>query len=86
MASLNTAGKVIGAGLSLSGGENGVVAFEGYPDLMTVDNTAEVLQQSAQTVRGLCRKHELPSIRIGRRLYIPKVKLISYVESQLMEA
>lgn len=82
----NTAQAAVLAGLEKMEGRSNVVAFEGYPDLLTVDNTAEVLQQSAQTVRGLCRKHELPSIRIGRRLYIPKVKLISYVESQLMEA
>ena len=82
----STAQAAVLAGLEKVEERSNVVAFEGYPDLLTVDNTAEVLQQSAQTVRGLCRKHELPSIRIGRRLYIPKVKLISYVESQLMEA
>ena len=82
----STTQAAVTAGLKKMEKESNVVAFEGYPDLLTVDNTAEVLQQSAQTVRGLCRKHELPSIRIGRRLYIPKVKLISYVESQLMEA
>lgn len=47
-----------------------------YPDVLTVNDVAKILGMAKQTVRGLCSRHELPSIRIGRRWYVPKAHLI----------
>lgn len=61
------------------------VTFEGYNDLLTMDDCGGILQQSTQTVRRLCRENELPSVRIGRRLYVPKSALIAFVQNAIQE-
>lgn len=43
-----------------------------YGDLLTVENMAEVLDVSDRTVYRLAEKDELPSVKVGRRLYFPK--------------
>lgn len=47
-------------------------ALAQYGDLLTVENMAEVLDVSARTVYRLAEKEELPSMKVGRRLYFPK--------------
>lgn len=47
-----------------------------YGDLLTVDNMAEVLDVSTRTVYRLMDGGELPSVKVGRRLYFPKHLLI----------
>lgn len=47
-----------------------------YGDLLTVDNMAEVLDVSTRTVCRLTDGGELPSVKVGRRLYFPKHLLI----------
>ncbi|WP_308615466.1 helix-turn-helix domain-containing protein [uncultured Enorma sp.] len=47
-----------------------------YGDLLTVDNMAEVLDVSTRTVYRLTDGGELPSVKVGRRLYFPKHLLI----------
>lgn len=47
-----------------------------YGDLLTVDNMAEVLDVSTGTVYRLTDGGELPSVKVGRRLYFPKHLLI----------
>jgi excisionase family DNA binding protein len=39
--------------------------------LMKVEEVSESLGISKATVRRLCREGELPSKRIGRRIYVP---------------
>lgn len=59
------------------------VSFDGYSDLLTMKDGSAILQQSEATVRRLCREGELPSIRIGRRLYIPKSQLVDFIEAHI---
>ena len=59
------------------------VSFDGFSDLLTMKDGAVILAQSEATVRRLCREGELPSIRIGRRIYIPKAALIEFVEEHV---
>ena len=57
--------------------------LDAYGDLLTVADASAVLQQSAATIRRLCRDGELPSVKIGRRFYIPKSHLVERVEALL---
>lgn len=59
------------------------VSFDGFSDLLTMKDGSVILQQSEATVRRLCREGELPSIRIGRRLYIPKSQLVDFIEAHV---
>ena len=59
------------------------VSFDGFSDLLTMKDGAVILAQSEATVRKLCREGELPSIRIGRRLYIPKSQLVDFIEAHV---
>lgn len=54
--------------------------FEGYPDLLTPSDIAELTGLSVQTVRGLCRSYTLPAVHIGgRSWYVPKPLFIDFV-------
>lgn len=52
------------------------IALAQYGDLLTVENMAEVLDVSDRTVYRLVEKDELPSVKVGRRLYFPKHLII----------
>lgn len=54
--------------------------FEGYPDLMTAADVAEVTRQSGQTVRRLMVSGRIPAVKIGSRWYTPKSRLVEFVE------
>lgn len=54
--------------------------FEGYPDLMTAADVAEVTRQSAQTVRRIMAAGGIPAVKIGTRWYTPKSRLVEFVE------
>lgn len=50
--------------------------FARFPDLMTVADVCEATGLSAQTVRISCASGELPAVKIGRRWFVPKSRLI----------
>ncbi|WP_302382872.1 helix-turn-helix domain-containing protein [uncultured Adlercreutzia sp.] len=55
--------------------------FEGYPDLLTPDDMAEIIRQSAQTVRKLMRSGEIPNaFKIGAFWYVAKADFAEFVE------
>lgn len=54
--------------------------FVGYGDLMTVQEVAQVVQQTPQTVRRLMAAGKIPACRIGTRWYTPKSRLVEFVE------
>ena len=37
-----------------------------YPPLLTIDEVAEYLKIKPSTVRAMCRRGELPAIKVGR--------------------
>lgn len=57
--------------------------FSELPELLTVKDIAGILSQSEQTIRRLCREGELPSVRIGRRLYVPRHEFAEHIENAL---
>jgi excisionase family DNA binding protein len=46
------------------------------PDILTVPEAASLLRVGKGSVYESCRRGELPSVRIGRRLLIPKAALM----------
>lgn len=50
----------------------------GYPDLLTVQHVREISGVSEQTIRREIAEGRLPGCRIGRRLFVPKFKLIEH--------
>lgn len=55
--------------------------FEGYPDLLTPDDMAEIIRQSAKTVRKLMRSGEIPNaFKIGAFWYVAKADFAEFVE------
>lgn len=49
------------------------------PDLLTVEQMADILGLVQNTVRSLCRSGELPAVHIGRRWYVPRAKLNEFL-------
>ncbi len=50
-----------------------------YSDLLTVDDMAEVLDASTRTIYRMADKDELPHVKVGRRLYFPKNRLMGFL-------
>lgn len=55
--------------------------FEDYPDLLTPAHLSEITGQCEATIRSFCCRGKLPAVRIGKRWYVPKTAMISFVES-----
>lgn len=49
-------------------------------DLLTVEQAAELLHLSIQTIYGLLHRRELPSLKRGKRVYFKKEDLLQYLE------
>lgn len=60
--------------------EEQVELFKDYPDLIpVVPDMRDITGQSAQTLRALINKGDLPGCRIGRRLYVSKTQFVEYI-------
>lgn len=53
--------------------------FQGYPDVLNLEEMSELLQISTKTGRRLLNSGEIRSFRIGRSYRIPKQHLISFI-------
>ena len=53
--------------------------FEQFSDLMTVDQLQEALHVGRNTAYELVQSGEIKSVRIGRRIRIPKRFVIDYI-------
>lgn len=49
----------------------------GLNQLITVKETATLLDCTEQTVRAMARRKELPAVKIGHRVYIQRDKFIA---------
>jgi excisionase family DNA binding protein len=56
--------------------------FDELPDVLTADEVAEVLRLGRNTVYDSLRTGVIPSVRIGRRLLIPKAALLRLLEER----
>lgn len=50
-----------------------------YPAVLTVTEVAEILNVTPATVRRHIKKNDLPHIKVGRLVRIPKDSLIGYL-------
>ena len=53
--------------------------FKDYPDVLTVQQTAELLSVCKNTIYKLIRENELPCRRIGSAIRIRKTDVIGYM-------
>jgi excisionase family DNA binding protein len=53
------------------------------PDVLTVPEAARLLRLGRNTVYEAVRRGELPSVRVGRRLLIPKPALQHLLDQRL---
>lgn len=53
---------------------------------LSVDDAAIALGVSPRMVRKLIAQHELPVVRIGRRVLVPRENLSSWVHSRVEDA
>ena len=54
--------------------------LEDLPDVLTVRDTAEVLNVAENSVYSAIRRGELPAARIGRRILVSKAVLVRLLE------
>jgi excisionase family DNA binding protein len=52
-----------------------------YPDVMTVDEVSEALGICRNKIYDLIRQRIIGSKKVGRRIIVPKVCLIDFLES-----
>lgn len=52
-----------------------LVATSQYPEFMTVDQVADALQMSHNTVRSLLNQHKIPGKKLGQKWIIPREAL-----------
>jgi len=52
----------------------------GTPAVLTVKETAELLRVSLPTVYSQLRSGELPSVRIGVQLRVPRAALLRFID------
>lgn len=55
--------------------------FNNFPDVMTVQQTAEALGVCEASVYRLIKERTIGCRRVGRKILIPKVCLIDYINS-----
>ncbi len=55
--------------------------YEEMPDILTVDEAAELLRLSRSSTYEAIHERVIPSVRIGRRILIPKSGLRRFIET-----
>jgi excisionase family DNA binding protein len=56
-------------------------ALRGYPELMTPVDAQKVLNVGRSKVYGLLTEGAIASLRVGRKIRIPKAYLLDYLNS-----
>ncbi len=56
--------------------------LKNYPAVLKISDVAEILNITPSTVRRHIKKNELPHIKVGRLVRIPKDSLISYLHGE----
>ena len=54
-----------------------------YPAVLSISDVAEILNITPATVRRHIKKNDLPHIKVGRLVRIPKDSLIGYLHGDL---
>lgn len=56
--------------------------FEKEPDVMTVADIVKILRCSKNTIYELLKEGRIESIKIGRRILIPKTALVEFIVNE----
>ena len=56
------------------------VELDSLPEVLTIPEAARVLRLGRNTAYELARVGQIPTIRLGRRLLVPKVRLRKLLE------
>lgn len=52
-----------------------------YPDVMSVKQAAEALHVCPKSVYRLARENKIGTVKVGRKILIPKFALVMYLKS-----
>jgi excisionase family DNA binding protein len=55
------------------------VNIDDLPDVLTVDETARYLRISRALAFEAIPRGDLPAVRVGRRLLVPRVRLLAWL-------
>ena len=55
-------------------------ALSGYGDLLTIVDLQRLTGLHPDTLRGLIKRGRLPGVRIGQRYYVPKTRLLEFLD------
>lgn len=53
--------------------------FKNYPDVVTIDELAEMLHVGRSAAYTLVKENKIRSIRVGKKYIIPKIFVINYL-------
>lgn len=56
--------------------------IETAPDLLVSQDVADLLGATVATVHSMCKRGDLPAVKIGKRWYVPKAKLVEKLNNQ----
>ncbi len=59
--------------------------LKNYPVVLSISDVAEILNVTPATVRRHIRKKDIPSIKVGKLVRIPKDSFISYLHGENKE-
>ena len=60
--------------------------LEGEREMLSVADVGRILGLTQSVVRQLCREEKIPSVKIGRRVYIPRDELERQIERDMRGA
>lgn len=66
--------------------ESSSIPVSSATDLMSVREVAALTGHCEGSIRALCRKGEIPSVKIGNRICIPRGLFQAQIEEQLRRA
>lgn len=55
------------------------MSINDLPEVLTVDETARFLRISRATAFAAIHRGDLPAVRVGRRLLVPRVRLVAWL-------
>lgn len=58
-----------------------IKSYDDYPEELSVDQTAVILQLSTQTIRQYIRQGRLHCYHLGRRYIIPKAAVLDMIQA-----
>ena len=61
---------------------NAITMFENYPDVVSVEQVAEMLHLSDSFVYRLLRAGKIKAKRIGKRYIIAKISIINFIKTE----